>query len=131
MPTARLAEWDLVLPEDRSWDWTPLVVASAVQTVRPARARNAVQIGRGQALVGWSFSVARQHRDYAAAGLYLDDLPRLVVRTFGAFEADRGLGGPRIRLVGAKVTAFAAQPHKGIRTIVNYTVTGSLPPDIA
>ena len=130
MATARLVDWDLALSQDRTWDWTPLVVADAVQVVRPARSRNSVQIPRGQALIGWSFRVARVHPDYAAAGLYLDELPRLVVRTFGIFEADRGLGGPRIRLVGAKVTAFSAMPHKGVRTIVAYTVTGSLPPEI-
>lgn len=130
MVTARLAEVDLVTAQDRSWDWTPLVVSMSVQVARPARARNALQLDRGQALVGWRFIVAREHANYAAAGIYLDDLPRVVARTFGNFTADRGLGGQQIRLVNAKITALDAQPHRGIRTIVAFTVTGSLPPDI-
>lgn len=130
MATARLADWDLLTDADTVRDWTPLVIQRNVQVIAPIRAKNARQVDRGGALVGYQFTVTRRHASYAAAGLYLDDHPRLVVRTFGTFIANRGVGGAALDLRDARVSAMQAQPHKGILTVVTYTVVGSLPADV-
>ena len=101
-----------------------------VQVVKYARARNAKNIDRGNVLVTHTFTVSRGHADVAAAAAYLKDLPRAVGRAFGVFIIDDGLGGPITTLNNACAT-FQAQPAKGLRTSVVFTVTGSLPNDIA
>lgn len=130
MPTISLDVLELAGSRDNAWDLRPFLVSSTTQVVRPARALNAYQLDRGQALFGYQFTVARTHLNYGAAGEYLDDLPRLVARTYGDFAVDRGLGGRGFRLVKAKITGFEPRPLIGIRTVVAFTVTGSLPPEI-
>jgi hypothetical protein len=125
MAFARLADLDLALPTDRTRDWTPLLVNRALRVVQPARAAAARQVEQGNVLLGHSFTVVRQHESYAAAGIYLDNLPLLVGRAFGVFTADRGLGGPLIEYRHAAVTQLRAQPHSGVLTTVNFTVVGS------
>lgn len=126
--TASLEDWDLILETDTVRDWTPLVIQQNVQIFAPLRGQNAKQVPRGGALVGYQFTVTRQHASYNDAGLYLDGLPSLVVQTFGDFTANRGLGGADIELTDARVSAINAQPHRGILTVVTFTVVGSLPP---
>jgi hypothetical protein len=128
--TAQLADLVLLRAEDHVYNWQPLLAARGLQVITPLRFKNAEQVDRGGVLVGYSFIVQRRHASYAAAGEYLDDLPRAVGRAFGTFTAQRGLGGPAIQLEKAAVTSFAAQPHKGILTTVAFTVTGSLPADV-
>lgn len=127
--TVVLADLVLCAPEDILSSWVPGLPQREVQVVTLARAKNASQIDRGNALVSYSFMVSRGHADYGAAMAYLDDLPRAVARAFGNFTANRGLGAPETKLVNASAT-FSAQPAKGIRTWVQFTVTGALPPEL-
>ncbi|MDF3058019.1 MAG: hypothetical protein K0R17_2234 [Rariglobus sp.] len=125
LATVTLADLVLCIPPDALSGWAP-ALQREVQPVPLCRAKNATQIDRGNVLVSYSFMVARGHTDYAAAMAYLDDLPRAVGRAFGNFTADRGLGSPITSLVNASAI-FNAQPARGIRTWVQFTVTGSLP----
>lgn len=127
--TVSLADLMLCLPEDILSGWVPGMQRQA-EPVQLARALNGTQHDGGNLLVSFSFLVSRGHADYAAANAYLDDLPRACGRAFGDFTADRGLGTPLIKLVDAHAN-FAPRPASGVRTWVQFTVTGALPDDIA
>lgn len=127
--TLQLADLVLCLPGDIMSGWSPALVRREVEQVPLARAKNATQIDRGGALISYAFTVSRGHADYAAANAYLDDLPRAVARAFGDFSADRGLGTPLVKLINASAT-FTSRPAVGIRTWVQFTVTGEFPPEL-
>jgi hypothetical protein len=126
--TIQLADLVLCAPEDLLSGWVPSMQRQ-VEPVQLARARNATQIDHGNLLVSYTFTVSRGHETYAAANEYLDDLPRACGRAFGDFTADRGLGTRLVKLIDAQVT-FSPQPASGLRTKVQFTVTGALPPEI-
>jgi hypothetical protein len=119
----------LAEPADLVSGWGSALAAREVQPVPLARSRNATQIDRGNALVSYTFTVSRGHATLAAADDYLIQLPRQVARAFGPFSAQRGVGAPGVELVHA-AAVFQAQPFSGLRTLVTFTVTGALPPNL-
>lgn len=121
-----LADLPLAAPGDIVSGLVP-TLARDVQVVKLFRARNATQHDRANALVSYAFTVSRQHTDYAAAENYLLDLPRQVAAAFGTFNMRGVTGAASVQLVRA-YAAFAAEPQRGLRTTVRYTVTGALPP---
>lgn len=127
--TILLADLRLAEPADLVSGWGSALAAREVQVVPLARARNATQFDRGGALVSYTFTVSRGHPTLAAADDYLIQLPRLVSRAFGAFSAQRGVGAPVVELVNA-AAVFQAGPFSGLRSLVTFTVTGALPPEL-
>lgn len=121
---------DLVLCTDSDLmsGWVP-GMQRQVQVVQLARAKNATQYDRRNLHVTYSFTVARSHANYGAAMAYEDDLPRACGRAFGTFTANRGFGSPVVTLERAHVT-FSPPVRKGIRTWVQFLVTGELPAEI-
>jgi hypothetical protein len=121
--TVTLAGETLCGPTDILSGWTPALLPQ-VQVVQLFRAPYATQYNRGNAQASYSFLVSRQHANYAAAAAYLSGLPAVIAPLIGAFSADLGLGGPPATLTNA-VALFQARPAIGIRTWVQFTVTGA------
>lgn len=130
--TIVMGELRIAQPEDITSGWAP-AWEEDFQEIRLFHAAGRRVQPRGNGLATCTFRVSRGHSSLAAAEAYLDGLcitvrnaNRSVNRTFTKFGAT---GASNLTLHHAALT-FRAQPVDGLRTNIEWTVRGTIPPEI-